>query len=229
MAPVVVARFTTIGEAEIARSALRASGIEVAIADEHIIAIDWLASNAVGGVKLLVREEDRDRAARIIAGGEVEEDALADDVDDSSDDEELCPNCASAELVPIPRLKIFALAALAGGAASYVLGYEDVAIAAIAASALILLFAPSHRCASCGERLHARRPIDSERAVNAPLPDAHDLADQHCPRCGSPEYHHIDYRRLKAIPLLFSASMVVAGPMWLMLPKRLCDACGFKR
>lgn len=51
---VVVRAFTNVHEAHFAKSVLEAAGIEVVIADEHVISMDWFYSNAVGGVKLLV-------------------------------------------------------------------------------------------------------------------------------------------------------------------------------
>lgn len=226
MSPVVIARFTTIGEAEVARSALRASGIEVDIADSNIIAMDWLASNALGGLKLVVRQEDAERAVQILAGHD-DDSMEVEAVPVAEDEPVVCPRCSSPDITPIPRLRFFTLFTLAIGGAGYALQQTDLALAAIFATALIATFAPSHRCVACGERLDLPADYDSPSAP-APPPSAADLADQFCPRCGSPEYHHIDYRRLKAIPLLFSASMLVAGPMWLLLPKRLCDACGYK-
>src|SRR5258708_18194044 len=62
----VVARFSTNGEAGIAMSALDAAGIEADLADDVIIAMDWLYSNAVGGGKLVVRDNDLEAAADVL-------------------------------------------------------------------------------------------------------------------------------------------------------------------
>ncbi len=67
MKPAVVARFGSLGEAESARSALQAAGIDAVLADDEIVALNWLYSNAVGGVKVLVAEEDEERAAAILS------------------------------------------------------------------------------------------------------------------------------------------------------------------
>lgn len=61
---VVVRAFTNVPEAHVARSVLDSTGIPTRIADEHLVSADWLYSNAIGGVKLLVPE---DRVAEALA------------------------------------------------------------------------------------------------------------------------------------------------------------------
>jgi len=51
---VVVRTYTGLPEAELACSALKAAGMTATLGDEHIVGANWLYSNAVGGVKLLV-------------------------------------------------------------------------------------------------------------------------------------------------------------------------------
>jgi hypothetical protein len=63
-----VASFTTVGEAEAARSALDAAGIDTVLADERIIGVQWLYSQALGGVKVLVPAEDGEEALGILTG-----------------------------------------------------------------------------------------------------------------------------------------------------------------
>jgi len=71
--------FTSIHEAQLAKSVLEAAGIETMLADEHVVSIT-MYSNAVGGVKLLV-PEDRlaeaesllDSAAEVINGSPIDE------------------------------------------------------------------------------------------------------------------------------------------------------------
>lgn len=231
MSTTVLARFSTIGEAEIARSALDAAGIEVHIADENLIAIDWLASNALGGVKLLVRVEDRERAEAVIASPALEApaDAVPEEmvVAPTVDEDDRCPTCGSSDIRRFPRLGLFALASLALGAVGFVFAQPEMVIASIAAAAIILASTPSHRCASCGERFNGRPDRDAP-APAAAGPDAKDLIEVHCPRCGSPDFYRIEYRRLKAIPLLIHSTILIAAPMLLFLPKRQCQQCGMK-
>jgi hypothetical protein len=62
-----VASFDIPAKAELARNALTVAGIQAVIADSEIVAMDWLISNAVGGVKVQVWEEDAERAAAVLA------------------------------------------------------------------------------------------------------------------------------------------------------------------
>jgi hypothetical protein len=64
---VTVASFTTLGEAGVARLALEAAGIPCELADAEAIAMDWLMSNAFGGVKVQVPESEVAHAKSILA------------------------------------------------------------------------------------------------------------------------------------------------------------------
>ena len=66
--PVVVARFVTPIEATIARGALEREGVEAELRDDALVGIAWHLSNAVGGVKLVVRPADAEAARAILAG-----------------------------------------------------------------------------------------------------------------------------------------------------------------
>lgn len=63
---VTLETFTSPWEAQVARSRLESEGIHSVIADENFIRLYWALSNAVGGVKLQVREEDAARAAELL-------------------------------------------------------------------------------------------------------------------------------------------------------------------
>jgi tetratricopeptide (TPR) repeat protein len=63
---VTVATFRYPMEAHLRKARLQALGIPSFLADEHLITINWLYSNAVGGVKLQVRRRDAARARRIL-------------------------------------------------------------------------------------------------------------------------------------------------------------------
>lgn len=58
----VVRAFSSPPEAHVARSVLDAAGIPTYLADDNIVAADWLYSNAEGGVKLPVPSDRRDQA-----------------------------------------------------------------------------------------------------------------------------------------------------------------------
>ncbi|MCC6642088.1 MAG: DUF2007 domain-containing protein [Deltaproteobacteria bacterium] len=63
---VTIAAFREPIEAHLARTRLECEGVACKLADEHIVGVYGGASSAVGGVKLQVRERDRERALRIL-------------------------------------------------------------------------------------------------------------------------------------------------------------------
>jgi tetratricopeptide (TPR) repeat protein len=93
---VTIATFSQAVEAHIPRARLEAEGIWAFVADEGIVTMNWLYSNVVGGVKLQVKEQDVDRAVKIL-GIEMED---AEFYEDEFDDEEesRCPNCNSLDI-----------------------------------------------------------------------------------------------------------------------------------
>jgi hypothetical protein len=70
---VTVAKCSLPGEAHAIRVRLESEGIPVFLFDEFTIAMDWLLSNAIGGVKVQVSDYDLERAREIL--GIVEEQA----------------------------------------------------------------------------------------------------------------------------------------------------------
>lgn len=92
-----IASYTSPIEAHIAKGRLEAEGIQAFIADEHHIWANWMYSNALGGVKIQVREEDAEQAKTILEqdqAGEFEEqlDEVFEDIKANA-----CPNCGSKE------------------------------------------------------------------------------------------------------------------------------------
>ena len=62
----MVGRYRDSGEAMIAKSMLDSAGIESFLSDENLVRLDWFYSNLVGGIKLMVREEDADTARKLL-------------------------------------------------------------------------------------------------------------------------------------------------------------------
>lgn len=108
---VVVGAFSHPHEAHLACSALAAAGLDATVADAHIVAADWLVSNAVGGVKVLVRAEDAAEAHAVL-----ESTAVVDRDDESrfgSGEQYVarsCPRCGSESIVRVTRGRRFAIA-----------------------------------------------------------------------------------------------------------------------
>ena len=63
---ITIARFDNIMEASIARARLDAEGIAAFLADEHTVSMNWLLSNAIGGVRLQVADEDAAHALTVL-------------------------------------------------------------------------------------------------------------------------------------------------------------------
>src|SRR5438128_460302 len=64
---VTIAQCNLPVEAYAIRLRLESAGIAVVLADEFTVTMDWLLSNAIGGIKVQVPEEDVRRANRILA------------------------------------------------------------------------------------------------------------------------------------------------------------------
>jgi hypothetical protein len=86
--------YTMPFEADIARSVLEAEEIRVYLMDYHTIYIDWLYSNALGGVKLQVHKDDITLAREII------EHALHSGQEEDYS-EGACPVCHSIKTAPV--------------------------------------------------------------------------------------------------------------------------------
>jgi hypothetical protein len=66
---VILRKFRDLPEALIAKGALESAGIECFLGDDMTIRMDWLWSDALGGIKLLVRKEDADGAQQLLDQG----------------------------------------------------------------------------------------------------------------------------------------------------------------
>src|SRR5467141_2584656 len=64
--PVMIARYGGVAEALVAKSMLDSAGIESFLGDENLVRLDWFYSNLVGGIKLMVREEDAETARAVL-------------------------------------------------------------------------------------------------------------------------------------------------------------------
>ena len=88
--PVVVGRYSFPHEAQIARASLESAGLNAVVADEHTINANWLYSQALGGVKVLVPAAQVEEAKELLSRD------FSDDVDAQfGQDLENCPVCDS--------------------------------------------------------------------------------------------------------------------------------------
>jgi hypothetical protein len=91
---IVVQSFSFPYEAQIAKTQLEAAGIPVRIENEHTINMDWLYSNALGGVRLLVLEGDSEEARTLLAQD------FSQQLQQQFGLSENCPNCGSSDIQP---------------------------------------------------------------------------------------------------------------------------------
>lgn len=93
---VAIAAFTNVHEALLAKSVLESAGIDATIADEHVVSMAWMYSNAVGGVKVLVPEDRAEEAASLLNSGvSIVDRTPPKKTADHWDD--MCPSCGSTE------------------------------------------------------------------------------------------------------------------------------------
>jgi len=75
-----IATFSKPEDAHLLRMRLNAGGIEAFVQDENMVQMDWLLSNAVGGVRVQVADEDAKAARDYLAN-----DKGVDPVEDGKD------------------------------------------------------------------------------------------------------------------------------------------------
>jgi hypothetical protein len=86
---ITVASFSQPFDAHLARTRLEADGIMCVVSDEYLVRVDWLLSNAIGGVKLMVPAWEADRAKEILRPRP----RLVVVADADSTEEMICPRC----------------------------------------------------------------------------------------------------------------------------------------
>ena len=98
---VVVQSYSFPHEASIARASLENAGIFAEVADEHTINANWLLSNAIGGVKVLVHRDQVDQAQKILA-----EDRSEELENQFGGTKETCPSCNRQSVEPHTKGKL---------------------------------------------------------------------------------------------------------------------------
>lgn len=65
--PVILRIYRDMPAAFVEKSVLEDAGIECYLQDDNVVRMDWLWSNAMGGIKLIVREKDAEEAEKILS------------------------------------------------------------------------------------------------------------------------------------------------------------------
>lgn len=80
-------------DAHLLKSKLESLGVTCFLQDEHTVTIDPLVSNAIGGIKLKIKEEDIEKVKVIFK--ELDNSPYTDNEDNIAK----CPKCESTELI----------------------------------------------------------------------------------------------------------------------------------
>lgn len=94
---IVIRKFRDLPEAWLARGALVAAGIESHLLDENMVRLDWFYSNAIGGVRLCVRQPDVARAFEVL-NQPPDSFALEEDPGVAEYQQPRCPQCGSRDI-----------------------------------------------------------------------------------------------------------------------------------
>lgn len=93
--PVIIRRYRDLPVAVVERSVLDSAGIEGFLADDVMIRLDWLISNALGGIKMWVRGNEAREVRELLAAG-IPETFEVDGVGEYQQPK--CPNCSSLDV-----------------------------------------------------------------------------------------------------------------------------------
>ena len=69
---VIVGRYRDLPQGQMARSVLESAGIPCFLRDENTVRNDWLLSNLMGGMRLMVNANDRAAAEEILSAATLE-------------------------------------------------------------------------------------------------------------------------------------------------------------
>jgi rubredoxin len=89
-------RYRDLSEALVAQSKLDAEGFASFLADENVLRLNWFWSNGFGGVRLYVREDEKEAALAVLAE-EIPEGFTADEVGEDYE-QPSCPRCGSRDV-----------------------------------------------------------------------------------------------------------------------------------
>ena len=93
--PVVLRHYRDMPEAFVDKSILDSAGIRCYLQDSNVVRMDWLWSNAMGGIKLIVGALDREDAEKLLS----EKTAEKFSVEGVGEyEQERCPHCGSLDV-----------------------------------------------------------------------------------------------------------------------------------
>jgi DNA-directed RNA polymerase subunit RPC12/RpoP len=105
---IVIAAYPDATQAHVAKGLLESEGIEAMLRDEHLVTANWMLSNALGGVRLMVPQSREAAARRLLQQASRGEFAL----DDADEETPQCPHCGARNAVADNPGRRLAFAAL---------------------------------------------------------------------------------------------------------------------
>jgi len=128
-----IATFSKPEEAHLLRTRLESAGIPAFVQDEHLVQLDWLYSNAIGGVRVQIGDDDLDAAKEFLVPASPQPCPDAQEV--------LCPACGSPRTAPdeLPR---------------------RIAFLSLLVISFPLLFSRRWRCADCRRVFKAPKRLE---------------------------------------------------------------------
>jgi predicted RNA-binding Zn-ribbon protein involved in translation (DUF1610 family) len=89
---VTIQAFDNFFSANIQLTRLRAAGVECYLKDEYTVTLDPLLSNAIGGIKLVVRKNEEHKVRKLLR-----------EMNAEADSKLLCPQCGSHKFILVPK------------------------------------------------------------------------------------------------------------------------------
>ncbi len=126
-----IASFSFPYEAQIAKASLDAAKIPAFIADEHTINMNWLYSNALGGVRLSVPAEYEAEALKLISHDY--SDILEKEFEETIEESKSCPSCGCTKIEP------------------YTIGKKPAFIVFLLLGFPLFFYKHGNRCKNCGQ------------------------------------------------------------------------------
>lgn len=120
--------------AELAKSKLEAEGIFCHLANKHHIGINWLYSQALGGVKVQVHRNDEERAKKIL---NLDESSFVEELEPKFpelEEDDICNNCGSSNL-------------------SYINNARKASALTLLLSLPLIFFGVRYKCNDCGHKM----------------------------------------------------------------------------
>lgn len=135
---VEIAEYRDLPIAELAKAKLDSEGVACYLTNKQYVGMNWLYSQAIGGVKLFVKKRDENMAKSILETDESEYIAAMEDQFPEAEADDFCQKCGSSNLSYINRARFF-------GAISILFGMP------------LILFGIRYKCQDCG---HTMKPVE---------------------------------------------------------------------